>query len=256
MDIFALIAVFQGHDRIFGNKKADFLVKSSIAYGIVSTGPPHGKPSTLRLNWAPEDRAWEDDRYQVVFSDELRFDLWYHDGRIRVRQYAIGLCIPECAIERHSGLTPGVMVWDANSYHGQSNLLRIEGNLNSSRYVREVLQLEVIPFLQCIPGAIFQQHNSRPHVTKTVLDFCSVQLMHLLPWLAYSPDMPPIEHVWALIVGVSLVIGVLKLQKTNFFFAYKQYGISFPQANIQNLFESTPRRLAAFISVHGVHTNY
>ncbi|GFS79548.1 hypothetical protein TNCV_2370551 [Trichonephila clavipes] len=32
-----------------------------------------------------------------------------HDGRIRVKRYAGERCLPECVIERHSGLTPGVM---------------------------------------------------------------------------------------------------------------------------------------------------
>ncbi|GFT27951.1 hypothetical protein TNCV_643751 [Trichonephila clavipes] len=32
-----------------------------------------------------------------------------HHGRIRVRRYAGERCLPECAIERHSGLIPGVM---------------------------------------------------------------------------------------------------------------------------------------------------
>ncbi|GFX34564.1 uncharacterized protein TNCV_3658021 [Trichonephila clavipes] len=49
------------------------------------------------------------------------------------------------------------MVWDGISYHGRSNLLRIEGNLNSNRYVREVLQLEVVPFLRGILGAMFSK---------------------------------------------------------------------------------------------------
>ncbi|GFV37644.1 hypothetical protein TNCV_1901761, partial [Trichonephila clavipes] len=35
--------------------------------------------------------------------------------------------------------TPGGMVWGAISYHEGSNLLPIEGNLNSNRNVREML---------------------------------------------------------------------------------------------------------------------
>ncbi|GFX48573.1 uncharacterized protein TNCV_584711 [Trichonephila clavipes] len=84
--------------------------------------------------------------------------LWDHNGCIRVRRYACECCRPECVIERYSGLTPGVLVWGAISYYGRSNLLRIEGNLNSNRYVREVLQPEVFPFLQDIPGAIMHVH--------------------------------------------------------------------------------------------------
>ncbi|GFW35680.1 transposable element Tcb2 transposase [Trichonephila clavipes] len=67
-------------------------------------------------------------------------------------------------------------------------------------YVCEMLQLEVVPFLQNIPGSIFQQDNPRLHVAKTVRDFCSARHMQLLPWPAYSPDTSPVEHVWDLVV--------------------------------------------------------
>ncbi|GFX74992.1 uncharacterized protein TNCV_1845641 [Trichonephila clavipes] len=65
-------------------------------------------------------------------------------------------------------------------YQGRSNWLRIEGNLNSNRYGHEVIHPEVVPFLQGIPGAIFQQDDARPHVAKTVRDFYSAQHMQLL----------------------------------------------------------------------------
>ncbi|GFU51846.1 HTH_Tnp_Tc3_2 domain-containing protein [Trichonephila clavipes] len=52
----------------------------------------------LRLQWAHEHRAWQADWHQVVFSDELRFNLWDHDGRIRVRGHGGERCLPECVI--------------------------------------------------------------------------------------------------------------------------------------------------------------
>ncbi|GFX86706.1 transposable element Tcb2 transposase [Trichonephila clavipes] len=42
----------------------------------------------LRLQWVHEHKAWQVIWHQVVFSDESRFNLWGHDGRIRVRHYA------------------------------------------------------------------------------------------------------------------------------------------------------------------------
>ncbi|GFW09042.1 transposable element Tcb1 transposase [Trichonephila clavipes] len=65
----------------------------------------------LRLQWAHGHRAWQAVWHQVVFSDESRFNLWDHDGRIRVRRYAGERCLLGGVIERHSGLTPGAMVW-------------------------------------------------------------------------------------------------------------------------------------------------
>ena len=75
-------------------------------------------------------------------------------------------------------------------------MLQIEGNLNSNSYVSEVLEPEVVPFLQGIPEAIFQQDNARLHIEKSVRDFCSTQHMKLFSWSAYLPDISPIEHVW------------------------------------------------------------
>ena len=86
------------------------------------------------------------------------------------------------------------------SYHGLSNFQRIEGNLNSNRYVREVLQPEVVSFLQGTPEAIFQQNNACLDVLKTVRDICSAQRMQLLPWPAYSPDLSTTEQVWDLVI--------------------------------------------------------
>ncbi|GFX20798.1 transposable element Tc1 transposase [Trichonephila clavipes] len=130
------------------------------------------------------------------FLDESRFNLWDHDVHIR---YAGERCLPECVLERHSGLTPRVMVWGAISYHGRSNFLRIDSNFNKNRYVPEALQPEVFLLFQGIPGVLFQKDNARPHIAKTVRDFCSAQHMQLLPWPAYSPDMSPIDHVWNLV---------------------------------------------------------
>ncbi|GFS71848.1 transposable element Tc1 transposase [Trichonephila clavipes] len=38
--------------------------------------------------WANVHRSWRANWQQVVFSDESRFNLRHHDGRIRVRRYA------------------------------------------------------------------------------------------------------------------------------------------------------------------------
>ncbi|GFX22635.1 transposable element Tc1 transposase [Trichonephila clavipes] len=87
-------------------------------YLLRMVDPLTENPRRLRLQWAHEHRAWQADWPQVVFSKESRFNLWDHDGRIHVRRYAGERCLPECVIERQSGLTPRVMVWGAISYHG------------------------------------------------------------------------------------------------------------------------------------------
>ncbi|GFX77029.1 transposable element Tcb1 transposase [Trichonephila clavipes] len=79
--------------------------------GAFTQDPLMANHRRMRLQWANEHRASQADWHQVVFSDESRFNLWDPDGHIRVRCYAGERCLPKCVMERHSGLTPGVMVW-------------------------------------------------------------------------------------------------------------------------------------------------
>ena len=49
------------------------------------------------------------------------------------------------------------MVWGATGYNMRSRLQRIEGSLNSNRYIREVLQPEVLPLLQALHMPYFSR---------------------------------------------------------------------------------------------------
>ncbi|GFY09907.1 transposable element Tcb2 transposase [Trichonephila clavipes] len=65
-----------------------------LHHGLRARVPLYRIPLTannqlLHMQWAHERRAWQSHWHQVVFSDESRFDLWDHDGHIRVRRYAV-----------------------------------------------------------------------------------------------------------------------------------------------------------------------
>ncbi|GFW74920.1 transposable element Tc1 transposase [Trichonephila clavipes] len=176
--------------------------------------------------------AWQADWHQVVFSEESRFNLWDHDDRIRVRRYAGERYPPECVIERHSCLKPRIMFWGAILYHGRSKLLRIEGNLNSNRYVHEVLSLSLYSpksfpsfkaSLELSFSMIMLDHMlQRLFEASVEANTCNFFLGLLIRWICCLLSTC---GIW--LVGVLLVIHVLQLQKRNFCCAYKQYGILF-----------------------------
>ncbi|GFX19750.1 transposable element Tc1 transposase [Trichonephila clavipes] len=49
------------------------------------------------------------------------------------------------------------------------------------------------PFLNGLPGAIFQQDNALPHTARVAHDF--LRHFQTLPWPARSPDLSPVEHL-------------------------------------------------------------
>lgn len=210
----------------------------------------------LRLQWAQQYRAYRTQWQQVVFSDESRYNLEYNDGRVRVRRYRGERVLPQCIIQRHTARTPGIMVWGAIGYDCRSHLVHIEGNLNSDRYIREIVEPEVLPLLQSIPGAIFQQDNARVHVSHTVQAFFSTQQVSLLPWPAYSPDMSPIEHVWDFIGRRLACTASRAHSKTELWRQVEAIWTAIPQDYIQSLYHSMPRRIAALITQRGGHTKY
>ncbi|UYV72860.1 hypothetical protein LAZ67_10001014 [Cordylochernes scorpioides] len=102
-----------------------------------------------------------------------------------------------CVMHHHTA--PGIMVWGGIGYHSRTLLARIAGTLNSQRYISEVLEAVVLPYLQGLPTAIFQQDNARPHVARIVQRFFVNHQIELLPWPVRSPDLSPIENMWSMV---------------------------------------------------------
>ncbi|GFV70026.1 transposable element Tcb1 transposase [Trichonephila clavipes] len=84
-------------------------------------------------------------------------------------------------------------------YHSRTPLVRIAGTLNSQRYISKVLEPAVLPYLQGLATAIFQQDNARPHVACIVQRFFVNHQIELLPWPARFSDLSPIEHMWSMV---------------------------------------------------------
>ncbi|GFX87742.1 hypothetical protein TNCV_2190191 [Trichonephila clavipes] len=76
-------------------------------------------------------------------------------------------------------------------YHYCTPLVRIAGSVNSQRYIFEVLDPVVLPYLQGLGTAIFQQDNARPHVARIVRI-----VNHQIELL---PDLSPIENMWSMV---------------------------------------------------------
>ncbi|GFX58990.1 transposable element Tcb2 transposase [Trichonephila clavipes] len=90
---------------------------------------------------------------------------------------------PAFALQRHTTPTAGVMVWGVIAYITRSPLVLICGTTTTKQYFHYVMQPRVLPLMQWLPEAIFQQDNAQPH-SPTVSQDC---LRMLLPFLGL-PD--------------------------------------------------------------------
>ena len=101
-----------------------------------------------RLLWCCEIVDWRVEWHSAVFSDESRFCLYVSDGHTHVWHRLGEHHLPECICPRHAGPTSGFLVWGAISYNPQSHLVYLEGKVNSARYIAQVVNPVLLPFLR------------------------------------------------------------------------------------------------------------
>ncbi|GFT70844.1 transposable element Tcb1 transposase [Trichonephila clavipes] len=78
---------------------------------------------------------------------------------------------------------PAVMLWGGIGYHSHTPLIRIAGTLNRQRYISELWEPVVLPYLQGLATSIFQQDNARPHVACIVQRIFVNHQIELLRWI-------------------------------------------------------------------------
>ena len=94
------------------------------------------------------------------------------------------------------------MIWGCITFYDCGLLMKIDGKVNQTLY-KEILEIglsSIICFYDMDPRCvIFQQDNAPIHNTKSMKQWFKQQTFGLLQWLAQSPNLNPIEHMWALV---------------------------------------------------------
>ena len=94
------------------------------------------------------------------------------------------------------------MVWSVISSKGTGRLYVVQGTMRQDQY-KEVLKTRLLPQLkEWFPNEhpfVFMQDGAPCHTAKLIKAFLLKEKIPLLPWPGNSPDMNPIENVWALL---------------------------------------------------------
>lgn len=149
------------------------------------------------------------------------------------------------------------MVWGAFSFIGKLSLAFPSCRMDSSEY-QGVLAGSLLPFLEESPDDIFtfQQDNASVHASKSTKKWLEDHGIMTLPWPACSPDLNPIENVWAIMVREVYKEGRQYSSVGDLKRRVIEVWAELDQGILCNLVRSMPNRLFQVINRNGDVTDY
>jgi transposase len=213
-----------------------------------------------RLQFAKAHQFWtKADWRRVIWTDETKINRFISDGRawawirdteeLQPRQVKMTV--------KHGG--GHIMIWGCIMAQGPGYICRIEGNMDQTMY-KEILSTHLMNSMGWYRlnrrRVIFQHDNDPKHTAKSVQEWLSDQQFEILPWPAQSPDLNPIEHMWAslkrrLSEYESAPTGILELWER-----VEEVWNKFTSQDCLKLIDSMPDRIQAVLKAKGRWTDY
>jgi len=156
------------------------------------------------------------------------------------------------------------MIWGCMCWFGVGAMSRVVGRMDAQQYV-EILTQCLLPTIENCAAhpdlpprseLIFQQDNDPKHRSRLASSWFEEKGIRVMRWPAQSPDLNPIEHLWAhlkrkLTNYPEAPGGVLELWQR-----VREEWSDIKAETCQSLVESMPRRVEALIRAKGGHTKY
>ena len=214
------------------------------------------KQRQKRLKWCREKKDWTAEQWSsVMFSDESKFVISFGNKGPRVWRKKGERNLDGC-LKRNVKFPQSVMVWGAMSSAGVSDLCFLKSSVNAAVY-QDILEHFMLPAAEQLFGDnefIFQQDLAPAHSAKSTQKWFENSQLQVLDWPANSPDLNPIENLWAIVKK--------KLNKHHpntsqqLKDAIKTCWNEVTPRECQQLIHSMPRRIEAVIKARGDGTKY
>ena len=219
----------------------------------------NSKQRQKRVAWAKEHVSWSSQQWsKVMWSDETRISIFGSDGVRYVRRRPGEDCLPECMISTMKHPL-SIMIWGCMSRKAVGRIQVLEGNVNASRYMKEVLVPKMLPSARDLfgqdPEFIFQQDGAPCHTARACMKWFADNHVTLLEWPGNSPDLNPIENLWSRLKKLVAAHRPSNKQALIEAVISSWFRIITPE-NLEKLVDSMPRRCQAVIAAKGYPTRY
>lgn len=218
-----------------------------------------------RLQFVKKYKEWtEDDWAMVVWSDESKINRICSDGVRWVWDDAPGRITTRSVQGTVKFGGGSVIVWSCMSWHGPGYIAMIDETLDSQLYIQilqEELQMSIEEWGMAKDELVFQHDNDPKHTAKATRAYLeSVNMTEaegtLLYWPAQSPDLNPIEHMWAYL---KKQLGKYQTRPKSCKELWQRISVEWykiPVEYCRDLIRSMPKRLAAVHRAKGRQTRY
>ena len=228
-----------------------------------------------RLDWARRYRLFTPEDWNRVFwSDECAVQKDSDDLQMWVFRHADKRekYLPKNVRGRAKGGGLFQMIWGCFAGTKLGPIVFLDGTINADVYIA-MLQNNLLPFIDAViaDGAtdvVFQQDNATPHIAKrTHAWFENTMQEHgftLMKWPPNSPDMNPIENLWAIVKlhlhrrfpDTKHLHGSPEMIKTILKQRLMEVWWDIREEVLNRLIESMPCRVQALLEAKGWYTDY
>jgi transposase len=206
-----------------------------------------------RINWCRNHLALSvHDWAKVIFTDEARFG-FRSDGSIRVwrkrgERYSTS-CMTTTSTSRAS-----IMLWGYISWNGVGLITRCSNRMTSMEYI-SVMNASSIPLLPQFQ-LIYMDDNAPIHRSNVVKRWKEENEVECLEWPPYSPDLNPIENIWAFLKKGLRNLAEPPLNLEELHVQVVRLWDLIPLTFIRHLYESMPRRMQLCLKNRGFPIKY
>ena len=170
--------------------------------------------------------------------------------------------------EGPKGKAFSIMIWEAFWGSERSDLHLLERDWDSKKqgysaksYI-QVLESNLLGIWT--PGLVFMQDNAPIHGANKTKAWFKEWGIEVMDWPPYSPDLNPIENLWALLKkeaykvypDINSLEGKGDEAESKLFSILQEAWGNIREEVIDGLIASMPRRMAALIAAEGWHTKY